>query len=421
MTARPHPRLPVYATAAALGLLGGVALGRPELIALAAPLAAWLALGAALTTRPRLRARLDLPRARVTEGEVAQVVAELGGEPWEWLELELPAPVGTVAEPARLRTRLPPPGGGRRELGVRCRRWGAYRLGPLRARALTPLGLMRFEGELGGTVELRVYPAWERLRQLVAPARTQLYAGNRIARQSGEGIEFAEVRQFQPGDLVRRINWRVTARTGLHHVNRLHLERNSDVILFVDSFTEVGEGRDSVLGLAVRAGAALAEGYLHQRDRLGVVGFGGLVRWLNPATGPRQLYRVVESLLDTEVVTSYAWRDLEVIPPRVLPPAALVVALSPLLDPRSLGAMADLHHRGFDLLVLEIAPEALVGDQLRRVDPLALRVWRAQREARRHRLQRSGVAVVEWRPEIPLEVALAGAREYRRSAHTARR
>jgi uncharacterized protein (DUF58 family) len=145
------------------------------------------------------------------------------------------------------------------------------------------------------------------------------------------------------------------------------------------------------------------------------------VRWLDPGLGPRHLYRVVEALLDTDVVTSYAWRDLEVLPPRVLPPAAMVVALTPLLDPRSLGALADLHHRGFDLLVLEIAPEKLVGAALRHADPLAVRVWRAQREARRHRLQRQGVAVVEWPPDRPLEVVLAAAREYRRSARPALR
>ena len=419
MSPRAHPRLVGYAALTAALVLMGVALASPAVVALAAPFAVWIGVGAALVRRPRLEALVSLDPDRSAEGQEVACRVQFQDANAPWLELELPVPDGLTAEtgPLRLRAR----GERTAELRLRCRRWGAYRLGPVRARAQDSLGLFTYHADLGTPLGLRVYPSWDRLRRVVPPRRTQVFAGNRIARQSGEGIEFSEVRQFLPGDLVRRINWRVTARTGVHHVNRLHLERNSDLILFVDSFTEVGEGRDTVLSLAVRAGSALADGHLRQRDRVGVVGFGGLVRWLDPGLGPRHLYRVVEALLDTDVVTSYAWRDLEVLPPRVLPPAAMVVALTPLLDPRSLGALSDLHHRGFDLLVLEIAPERLVGSALKRSDPLALRVWRAQREVRRHRLQRQGVTVVEWPPEAPLEVVLAQAREYRRSARPALR
>ncbi len=419
MIPRAHPRLLGYGAATAALVLMGVALASPAVVALAAPFALWLAVGAALVRRPRLSADVSLEPSRSAEGQVVTCLVQFRNGDAPWLEMELPTPQGVASASGRLRLRVR--GDRRAELRVSCGRWGAYRLGPVRARAQDALGLFSYDLSLGQPLPLRVYPSWDQLRQLVPPRRTQVFFGNRIARQSGDGIEFSEVRQFLPGDLVRRINWRVTARTGVPHVNRLHLERNSDVILFVDSFTEVGEGRDTVLSLAVRAGSALAEGHLRHRDRVGVVGFGGLVRWLDPGLGPRHLYRVVEALLDTDVVTSYAWRDLEVLPPRVLPPAAMVVALTPLLDPRSLGALADLHHRGFDLLVLEIAPEKLVGAPLRHADPLAVRVWRAQREARRHRLQRQGVSVVEWPPDRPLEVVLAAAREYRRSARPALR
>ncbi len=132
--------------------------------------------------------------------------------------------------------------------------------------------------------------------------------------------------------------------------------------------------------------------------------------------GSQHLYRVVETLLDTEVVASYAWRAIDVIPPRVLPPQATVVALSPLLDPRSVGALADLQHRGFDLLVVEIAAESLLGPAARQVDPLAIRFWSMLRQARRRRLQMTGIAVVQWEPGEPLEPVLAQAREYRRFA-----
>ena len=71
-----------------------------------------------------------------------------------------------------------------------------------------------------------------------------------------------------------------------------------------------------------------------------------------------QLYRIVDSLLDTEIILSYAWKDVDVIPPRTLPPKALVLAITPLLDERAVTTLLDLRARGFDLAVLEVSPVA---------------------------------------------------------------
>lgn len=417
MRVRAHPRLVTYTAVAALGLIGALTLGRPALVALVAPFAVWLGIGVVLGGRAAVEGECHPERPQAAENETVDLVARLRTSGCGWLELEPQSRPGLRAVRGALRPRP------RAELTCRLpvlgTQWGAYRVGRLAVHAQDLLGLLRVDGWTGQDSVLRIYPAWSKLRRLAPPRRTQVFAGNRVSREGGEGIEFSEVRPFAAGDLVRRINWRVTARTGIPHVNLMHLERNSDVVLFIDSFTDVGSGRDSVLSLAVRAAAALADGHLAQRDRVGVVGFGGLVRWLNPGMGPRHLYRLVDSILDTDVVTSYAWRDLNVIPPRMLPPAAMVIALTPLLDPRSVGAIWDLHRRGFDLLVLEIDPEGMMGAQRRKVDPLALRVFRAERVARRHRLQRAGVAVIEWRAPAPLESVLAASREYRRSARPA--
>ncbi|MGC8473864.1 MAG: DUF58 domain-containing protein, partial [Candidatus Dormibacteria bacterium] len=216
MVARAHPRLLGYGAATAALVLMGVALASPAVVALAAPFAVWLAVGAALVRRPRLSAEVALEPSRSAEGQEIVCRAEFRSADAPWLELELPVPAGITSStgPLRLRVR----GDRRAELRVRCGRWGAYRLGPVRALAQDALGLFTYEADLGRALPLRVYPAWSRLRELVPPRRTQVFFGNRIARQSGDGIEFSEVRQFFPGDLVRRINWRVTARTGVPHV-----------------------------------------------------------------------------------------------------------------------------------------------------------------------------------------------------------
>ena len=70
----------------------------------------------------------------------------------------------------------------------------------------------------------------------------------------------------------------------------------------------------------MRAAATLAARYLARRDRVGLVTFGGILRWLEPGGGLVQRYRLVDALLETGVEFSYAWKDVNVIPARTLPP-----------------------------------------------------------------------------------------------------
>jgi uncharacterized protein (DUF58 family) len=120
----------------------------------------------------------------------------------------------------------------------------------------------------------------------------------------------------------KRVNWRATASRRVW-VNESHPERNTDVILFVDSFAEARGQDASTLDLAVRATAALADAYIGRRDRVGLISFGGILRWLEPGMGMVQLYRIVDALLDTQIILSYYWTGIDVIPRRTLPPSAL--------------------------------------------------------------------------------------------------
>ena len=187
-----------------------------------------------------------------------------------------------------------------------------------------------------------------------------MFSGNEVSRRKGEGIEFADIRPRGPGDPLNRINWRASARRNELWVNESHPERNTDVIIFVDSFAEARLGEASTLDLAVRATSAVADAYVRRRDRVGLISFGGILRWLAPGTGLVQLYRVVDALLDTQIVLSYYWKEIDVIPRRMLPPSSLVIALSPLLDQRSVGALLDLRARGYDLAVIDVSPVPFV-------------------------------------------------------------
>ena len=183
----------------------------------------------------------------------------------------------------------------------------------------------------------------------------------------------------------------------------------------------MGDARDGLLGRSVRAAATLADLYLKRRDRVGLVSFGGTLRWLQPGGGPVQRYLLVDALLETRVRFSYAWKDVNVIPARTLPPHALVIAISPLLDERAVTAMLDLRARGHDLAVVELTPYALVDAPETEVEQLAWRLWHLRRTAVRERLRGMGVAVAQWEDEIGLDSTLEEVRTYRRHAVLARR
>jgi uncharacterized protein (DUF58 family) len=258
------------------------------------------------------------------------------------------------------------------------------------------------------------------MRTLLSPAETQVFAGNELSRTRGEGIEFADVRPYVTGDRVRRINWRLTSRTGEPYINEFHRERNADVVIFLDAFAEVRRGDAGTRFQAVRAAATLAERYLQERDRVGLISFGGILRWLRPSMGTVQRYRIVESLIETDVVFSYAWKEIAVIPPAVLPPKALVIALTPLLDERVTHALLDLRARHFDLAVIEVSAAPFISQSKEAPGDLAYRIWQLDREVMREQFRRLGVSVAEWRDGQPLEQPILEVQAFRRYTRLAR-
>lgn len=422
MTRSYEPKLVWCTGLAALGLLGALAARLPELVVLAAPFALVPALGVLLARTPRLEAAVELERERTLEGDELDVTVVLDPEVGaERLDVLLELPKGLVLVEGHNPVSIHLADGERRRLHFRLRgeRWGGYAVGRVYVRARDPFGVLRWEAELDRRLPLKVYPREELVRALLRPRDTQVFSGNHVAREKGEGIEFADLRPFVPGDRVRRVNWRASARRGQLWVNEHHAERNADVVIFLDSFTELGEPGGSTLDDALRAASSLAARYLRQKDRVGFVSFGGTLNWLLPSTGAVQLYRIVDSMLDTRISLNYAWKDLDIIPRRTLPPRALVLALSPLLDERAVSALLDVRGRGFDLVVIEISPLRFLPPSHDLVAETAQRIWRLRREALRGRFERAGVPVAVWDETVPLAAALEEVTAFRQHARIA--
>lgn len=423
MTLSASPRLQTYSALAVIVLVAALAAGRPELAALATPFLLLVAVGLAGSAPLALDGALRLERERAVEGErVGATVTVRGGGAPARVELHLPTTARLRTDPTPIAFWLARGGQLAIEFELAVGRWGVHGAGPAIVRARNRLGTFALEGTLGRSCELRAYPSVGRLRRLIAPLRTRPVLGSQVSRERGEGIEFADLRPLVAGDRVRRINWRATSRRRVPYVNVQHPEQSADVVLFLDTFAEAEHADEGTLDAAVHAAAALASAYLARRDRVALVSFGGELNWLMPAAGTRQLYRIVDALLASDVRLSYAWKDVTQLPRRLLPPRALLLALSPLLDARGVGALLDLRARGYDLAVLEVSPVAHTPAADAGSYRLPLRLWRLQRDAMRARFETLGVPVARWEyPRTSLELAIEEVTTFRRHARPAPR
>jgi uncharacterized protein (DUF58 family) len=268
-------------------------------------------------------------------------------------------------------------------------------------RAHDPGGLLVWTATCGQPHRLRALPSAGTLAALVQPHQTLVTAGNVVDRTKGEGIEFADVRPFRVGDRPRAVNWRSTARRGDLWVNERYSERNADIVLFLDSFVDKDMAAAPGLDRSVRAACSLAAAYLQHRDRIGVIDLGGL-RWLTPAMGQAALYRVIDVLVSATPLQTEADRPIRLFPRYLLPARALVIALTPLLDERIDEALFELRRRRVDLIVIEVDPEDGVIEPSGRLGSLAGRLWRLERDRRRHVLEGLGAVVIRWRRSEPL-------------------
>jgi uncharacterized protein (DUF58 family) len=431
VTRLASPRLRAFSVLGVVTLIGGLASGSPELVAVSAPFLLLVCVGllSVVDSDSTIEARFD--RTRALEGETVRLLVTVTNSPSGFTELSCDLPQGLTIGSEQDDPQIVTAGehsvtfraSGRTAevtVMVACEQWGAYRPSWIRLRSRQGLAQFVEVGTYPIDLELRVYPLAQTLRRLFEPLETQLGFGDLVSRSKGEGLEFADLRAFGPGDDPRRINWRVSASGRGMWVNDRHPERNSDVVLLVDTLASARRGVVEVLDLAVRAAAAIAAGHLGRHDRVGLITFGEPIRWIQAGMGDVQRYRILDTLMESHVRRQLLWRGVRVVPPHALPAKALVIGVSALLDGRAVEAFAELRGRGFDVAILEIPPERFLAEPAKPIDGLARRIWRLEREAARSRFARHGMAVVQWNPDDPLQRALEEARGYRRAHRRAR-
>jgi uncharacterized protein (DUF58 family) len=248
--------------------------------------------------------------------------------------------------------------------------------------------------------------------QSTAVPRTELLdrLGTHLTRFIGPGVEYADVRRYVPGDQLRTVNWPVSARRGSLHVTERLTDRAVDVVVLIDGYPQPPGPATEATDRTVRGAVQVVQSALRSGDRAGIVALGGRrPRWLGSDIGRRQFYRVLDTVLT-------AGEDFETTPgtlaPRAaVPPGAIVVAFSTMLDTEFALALIDLRKRGHTVVAVDVLEGAPFGEEC---DRLVARMWSLQRSFMYRDMGTIGVDVVSWREDTTLDQAMQLIPDHRR-------
>jgi uncharacterized protein (DUF58 family) len=386
-------------------LLAGVALGRPELLVLAAPFGLAAALSAAHAPRSQLRTTLRVAHRWLHEGQSTRLeVAFESSDDLDQVTATLSPPAYVAVQPVSGACSAPVQPDEEATLGftVSPRRWGERSTGSVVVAATTPWGGFRWGPQRLPETNVIALPENRAFRSGETPHPDGLIGQNR-SRRGGHGSEFFAIRPFQPGDPLRRVNWRTTLRTGELHSVGTSAQEDSAVLILLDAVTDVGasgglDGSASSLDVTVRAASALAGHHIRVGDRVALRVLGRSGQVLGPGSGLRHQRRLEELLAQVRP----GWPEaLSLTRLRLrIGARSVVVVLTPLLTPDITTAMVTLARRGLDVVCIDTLVAGTMPDTAR--DPrspgaLAWRLRLLEREIQLTEVARRGIPVTPWR------------------------
>jgi uncharacterized protein (DUF58 family) len=418
---RRDPRAVAYTAVAACCLALGLLTGETELVAIAAGLVAVLALGLQHLQPVSVQPVATVQSRRVITGDPARIALTLQHPPGSRVEVVLVNTSDTLGEATYVLGDQTP----QRttwEIEIATPEWGIHELGAVTLRVVRPGAMCEWEQRSLDLGAMTVLPRPAQLSSLLSPRATQSSLGAHPARvTTGDGADFVDIRAYQPGDRLRDVNWKATAKRGSPQINRRRPERGGDVVIVLDATTDGWRQSDVGSELLQRAGQAawsLARTHLAAQDRVGLLTqqVDG-VDWLPPEGGLRAKYRVLETLLGANSAARPAIRRSH-IRRHDIPPAALVIGISSLANNVTLQSLAAMRAHGRTVGVLALDPADILG-QSEALEPSALRLATLTFEAHVSYVRRLGLPIVTWRPGHDLGRAVTRLAELTRRSHRA--
>ena len=301
---------------------------------------------------------------------------------------------------------------------------GHYHLGPVRLRVKDAFDLFYSERHEKALEPFSVFPRIEPLEsEILSGKNPKLYQGAMPIYSVGEGTQFYSLREFLPGDSLRKVNWKAVARTGELMVNETEREDIIDIFLLLDArgVSGLGSPTDNPLEMCCRAAATFADQLLRARNNVGLTVYGSRTATVHLGRGETHLHRLLTALADAKAEGDL---PLKLVIQDLLPyiPSGSPIILFSALDTADTlpDAFTLALTRGYALTVVSpssleleaglgrFAPRPGTSPEVRAKLALAQETARIERDNTVTELRSWGVHLGDWKPGDPVNLALAG-------------
>lgn len=413
---RPNNRPTALLAAIFILLILGLASLNGNFIALAIPAAIYLAM--ALMGKPgaiRIESIRSLSLLHVAPGQevsvklTVTVIAAEGSV--ATLRDIVPAGLEVVSGDISLLAPLPADGRLTLEYAVRGAR-GEFAFRDAFVSVSEATGVFQRNFTVNAPMVLLIRPHLRKLRPIVLrPPRTRGFAGPIPARQSGSGVDFFGLRQYQQGDRLRWINWRVSARHERRlYSNEFEQERVADIGIILDarSQTDVRTANGSLYDQSIQAAAALSDMFLDQGNRVGLLIYGRGREGVFPGYGSGQRERIFRALGRTASGHNYALESLNHLPARFFPAGSQIIFIGALTGTDDVSVLTRIRAHGYGVIALSPNPIEFEAASLQGTPgvEIASRIAVVERRLAIAVLRRVGVQIVDWRVDRPLDQTL---------------
>ncbi len=278
----------------------------------------------------------------------------------------------------------------------------------IQARLSDPLGLVETRLQIPAPAEIQIQPRLKKFKPFQMRPHSTLHSPGSIpARLGGSGTDFWGIREYHPGDSMRWLDWRLTARhPGKFFTKEFEQEEIAEIGLILDARrkTELRIGDESLFEYAIGAASSLAEMFLHQGHRVSLYTFGEESLRVYPGYGKIQLQRIMDCLSRLKISDgSGPMNYLDSLSTRMYPSHALLVIISPLT---SSDWMFFTRLRALGYQVLAIIPDPIDFAQphlpSEEKESLAMRAARVERQIKINRIMRLKIPVINWHVHEPL-------------------
>jgi uncharacterized protein (DUF58 family) len=233
------------------------------------------------------------------------------------------------------------------------------------------MDLMRFRQyseTISGQAVVMIFPQVEDLGKVdVTARRVGPWPGSILSRSVGPGTEFFELRLYSPGDELRRINWKASARQARLVTNEFESEHVTDVLVVLDCSETV---LSSVFSFdaeefEVNLAASLCSQLLLQGNRVGLLIYGAERTWVPPAFGKSQLLRILNGLTIAKAGRPVIPIDfaVETIVNAVLPARSVIAFISPLMGDEVIEVIRNVAAAGYSVLCVTPSMDASTRDE----------------------------------------------------------